>query len=151
MKIIETIALISINETLVVQLLSFLIFAYILHHIMVRPLTRVMEERTYFLERLEDDIDAAEETYEDLRHRIHSEEVAAREAAYKIRDDIEAAGEASAYKVIEDAKAQIRQMQHQARQEAEAQLAAARERIEAEAVDIAERMMAALFTDNSGK
>ena len=38
MQIISNIALISINETLVVQLISFLIFLFIINRIMFRPL-----------------------------------------------------------------------------------------------------------------
>ena len=45
MQIITNIALISINETLIVQLLSFLIFLFIINRVMIRPLRGVMSDR----------------------------------------------------------------------------------------------------------
>lgn len=151
MKIIDTIALISINETLVFQLLSFLLFAFILHRVMVRPLTRVMEERTFFIERIEDDIDAAEDAFEALEHQIKKEEAEARKEAFKIRDDIEASGQASAGRLLEDAREKIRQMHSKERQAAEKQLAEARRQLGVEAETIAEKMITVLLNPNVGK
>lgn len=56
MQIISNIALISINETLVVQLISFLIFLFIINRIMFRPLRQVMIERENHMEKINLDI-----------------------------------------------------------------------------------------------
>ena len=45
MQIISNIALISINETLIVQLISFLIFLFVINRIMFRPLRKTVGPR----------------------------------------------------------------------------------------------------------
>jgi F-type H+-transporting ATPase subunit b len=56
MQIVSNIALISINETLIVQLVSFLLFLFIINRIMFRPLRRVMSERNAYIETLQKEI-----------------------------------------------------------------------------------------------
>ena len=51
MHIVSNIALISINETLIIQLVSFLIFLFLINRIMFRPLSHVMVERENHLTR----------------------------------------------------------------------------------------------------
>ena len=53
MQIISNVALISINETVVVQLLSFLLFLYIMNRIMFRPLRNVMAQREDHLKQIQ--------------------------------------------------------------------------------------------------
>jgi len=45
MQIVSNVALISINETMVVQLISFLIFLFVINRVMFRPLRESMHER----------------------------------------------------------------------------------------------------------
>jgi F-type H+-transporting ATPase subunit b len=45
MEIISATALISINETFFIQLISFLVFLFILNRVMIRPLISTMEQR----------------------------------------------------------------------------------------------------------
>jgi len=52
MEIISNIALISINETVVVQMLSFLVFMFILNRIMIRPLRSSANDREIYIEKL---------------------------------------------------------------------------------------------------
>ena len=59
MEIINTIALISINETLIVQLLSFLVFLFLINRVMIRPLRSVIDEREDFVTRVRKEIEDA--------------------------------------------------------------------------------------------
>ena len=52
MQIVSNVALISINETFLVQLISFLIFLFIINRVMIRPLRGVMREREEYVEKL---------------------------------------------------------------------------------------------------
>ncbi len=145
MKIIETIALITINETLIFQLFSFLLFLFLLNRIMIRPLRRVMGEREDLLGRISQDISATEEAYLGIGRQIESQENDARRAAFKLREDIEAAGQDTAANVLAKAREQITALKAKSKEETTAQLTAARQEIEKEALIISDQMIAALL------
>ncbi len=145
MKIVETIALITINETLIFQLLSFLLFLFILNRIMIRPLRRVMGEREDLLGRISEDISTTEQAYSDVGRRIESQENDARRTAFKLKEQIEASGEQSAATVLAETKKKIMALKAKTREETAAQLSEARQEIEKEAVAIADRMIASLL------
>lgn len=56
MQIVNTIGLITINETLIVQLVSFLLFLFVINRIMFRPLRKVMADRNAYMENLRQEI-----------------------------------------------------------------------------------------------
>ena len=60
MQIISNIALISINETVIVQIISFLIFLYIINRIMFKPLRGVMADRENHIKSIQQDIVSAD-------------------------------------------------------------------------------------------
>ena len=145
MHIIENIALITINETLVFQLISFLLFLFILNRIMIRPLRRVMDERSSMLERISDDITAANQNYSEIGRQIETQEAAARREAFKIRDDIETSGMHQADGILAATREEIQLIKKNAQAETESKLSAARQDIEKEAAIISDRMIAALL------
>ena len=83
MHIISNIALITINETLFVQLLSFLIFLFIINRIMFRPLQNVMSERVNYMDQVKvDTVDTIQEL-EDLTKKLKKQESEVRAQARK--------------------------------------------------------------------
>ena len=74
MHIISNIALISINETLFVQLLSFLIFLFIINRIMFRPLKRVMNVRVDYIDQIKTDTVDAIQEFEKLTEKLKMQE-----------------------------------------------------------------------------
>ena len=74
MEIISNIALISINETLFVQVIGFLIFLYLINRIMFRPLRNVMADRELYIERIKLDIDQAQKKIETMTSQIREQE-----------------------------------------------------------------------------
>jgi F-type H+-transporting ATPase subunit b len=145
MKIIETIALITINETLFIQLLSFLLFLFILNRVMIGPLRRVMGEREALLNRISQEISATEQSYHDIEHQIAKQENAARREAFKIRDQIEASGQQEADDLLSKARDEINAFKVKAHKETDDHLAAARQEIEKEAAMISEQMIISLL------
>ena len=145
MKIIETIALITINETLYFQLLSFLLFLFILNRIMIRPLRRVMGEREALLDRISQDITDTEQSFHDVEHQIELQENDARREAFKIRDQIEASGQHMADDLIAKTREEINALKVKAHKEADDHLAAARQEIQKEAAIISEQMIVSLL------
>jgi F-type H+-transporting ATPase subunit b len=145
MKIIETIALITINHSLFFQLASFLLLLFLLNRIMFRPLRQVMSEREALLTGMADDIGTAEQTYTDIGHQIESQEKTARREASRLRDEIEESGQQSAATVMEQARERINALKAKAKEEAAAQVAAARQEIEKEALAISDQMIASVL------
>jgi F-type H+-transporting ATPase subunit b len=145
MKIIETIALITINHTLFFQLVSFLLLLFLLNRIMFRPLRQVIKEREALLSGMAEDISSVEQSYTDIGHQIESQENAARREASRLRDEIEAAGQQSAATVLEQAREQINALKAKAKEETAAQVASARQEIEREALVISDQMIASVL------
>lgn len=145
MEIVENIALISINETLIFQLVSFLIFLFIFNRIMIRPLRNTMAEREAFLELIEQDIASADKTYHDISHQIHKEDAAARKAAFAERDKLEVQGQHQASELIEKTKQEIGVMRLKAQKETDAKIAVMRQELSKEIDAISDQMIAALL------
>jgi F-type H+-transporting ATPase subunit b len=149
MEIVKNIALISINATLAVQLISFLVFAYLFNRIMVRPLRQVMTKRQQYTDRMDDDIVAANDAYADISHQISAQERDARKTAMKMRDDIEAEGRQSADAAIEQTRKEIDALKAVAWQEAAAKIKEARQQIEAESDTLSDQMANCLLERRS--
>ncbi|MEJ2040177.1 MAG: hypothetical protein P8X55_14780 [Desulfosarcinaceae bacterium] len=133
MEIVENIALITINETLIFQLVSFLVFLFILNRIMIRPLP------------MEQDILSADQTYKEISHQIHHEDAIARREAFKERDKLEVEGQHAASDLIEKTKEEISAMRLKAQQETDAKIAAARQELHMEVDILSDQMIAALL------
>ena len=141
MEIVSNVALISINETLVVQLVSFLIFLFIINRIMFRPLRNTMAERDFYLEEMAADIGDAEKGYENALLKIESQESDARTAALALSREREADGNAEAGRIFETARAEIAELKIQAEAEVAATLAEARESVQASSEALAIAIM----------
>ena len=149
MHIIENIALITINETLIFQLLSFFLFLFLLNRIMIRPLRKVMNEREALLDRISGEISTTEKSFGEISHEIEAQENAARNAAYKIKNQIEASGQQTADEILTKAKKEIDALKLKAHDDMTARLAVARQEIQNEAAAISDRMIASLLERRS--
>jgi F-type H+-transporting ATPase subunit b len=137
MEIISTIALISINETLVVQLLSFLVFMFILNRIMIRPLRGSVQERETYIEQLSTDISAAQKEMTAIAAQIEDQEADARQAAHAIQKEIIALGSQEAHDILAAAKQDVVSLRQQTKTEIDATVAKFRQTLEQEAEIIA--------------
>lgn len=132
MEIISNIALISINETLVVQLVSFLIFLFVINKIMFKPLTSVIDERNEHIQGMQMEIVKAEEELNKVKTMLRENEKAVKDEAFSIRGELEAAGDQKATGLFNEAKGQIEAMRVKAQAEVDAQLEEARKSMEKE-------------------
>jgi F-type H+-transporting ATPase subunit b len=133
MEIVSNVALISINETLVVQLISFLIFLFIINRVMFRPLRRTMQEREQYVEGIRVDIQAAEKKLQQTMQDARDEDEAVRKAGLQMINEMEKQGSEEAGRIIAKVREEIVGMGDKARQEIDAQIADARKTIVAEA------------------
>jgi F-type H+-transporting ATPase subunit b len=124
--------LITVNETLIFQLISFLMFLFIINRIMFRPLRDTMEKRENHIETIKRDIQNAENELKNVTSLIEKSEIAVKEEALAMRVKIEEAGKAEASNSLETTRNDISEMKEKAEKEINSQIESAREQIKNE-------------------
>lgn len=141
MQIINNIALISINETLIVQLVSFLIFLFIINRVMIRPLRGTMRDREALLEDIKVDMDEAQKQFEKVSLQIKDQESKAVREANTIREQIEQTGKEEADKVLKTAADDVTRLIGDAKERIAAGVAEAKKSVMAESETLAVSMI----------
>jgi F-type H+-transporting ATPase subunit b len=144
-QIVSNIALISINATLVVQLISFLIFLFLINGILIQPLRRTMAERTGYLEKMKLDILEAEEEMSRQLKQLAAREKRVRKEAVLATKEIENEGQRLASEIIKDVRKEMENLRRKTQQTVNEQLAAARQRLEQESESLALSIMEKLL------
>lgn len=145
MQIISNIALISINETLIVQVISFLIFLFIINRIMFRPLRRVMDERKSHIDKIQQDINNAQSDYETLTDQIQAREHEVRNEASQQREQLAAKGRQQAADIFASTREEINALKTKAEKEVDLQITAAREHVQMEAENLSKKIIATVL------
>ena len=141
MQIISNVALISINETLIIQVISFLIFLFIINRIMFRPLRKVMNERETYIEDVQKDIVVAENQFEDLTHQIQAQENTVRDEAFKQKEQLEASGSQQASEIMASTRKEMNALRAESQKEVNAQISAARKHVQKESEVLAKHII----------
>lgn len=145
MQIISTTALISINGTLIAQVVSFLIFLFIINRIMVRPLQQSMVERDSHIEKMKLDIVDADKDVERITIQLEERKSAAIMEARGITKELEQSGSKKADEIFVSARSEVAALKEKAFKEVDAQLAEANKHLkkesEALAVSIIEKVL----------
>jgi F-type H+-transporting ATPase subunit b len=145
MHIISNIALISINETLFIQLLSFLLFLFVIDRVMFRPLTGIADEREALIARKTQEIVDAGISLTTLRDEIKQGELAMKKEAFRINDNLQKAGVREAQTIMKAAKDEMTALRQKAEARIQAQLAKAGESVHKEseilALSIVEKIL----------
>jgi F-type H+-transporting ATPase subunit b len=114
MEIVAQTELVSINATMVAQVLSFLIFLFLIQRIMFRPLQDTMESRSADLKRLQKEIKTQQSRLAELTSKMQQETAAVRAAAFAESEKLEAAGKQEAGGILDQAREQIEALHRQA-------------------------------------
>ena len=145
MEIISNVALISINETLIVQVVGFLIFLFVMNRIMFRPLRNVMSDRDIHIERIKRDIIQAQKEVASITSQIQEQDAATRKEALELKDDLEATGSQQAKEIFKSVKKEIAADRNKVQQEIELRIAEERKAVkkesEALALNIIEKIL----------
>ncbi len=141
MEIVSNIALISINETMIVQLVSFLIFLFIINRVMFRPLRGVMGEREQFVEGIKSEISDAESEMEKINSLLKKQESATRQQAFDMRKELEDAGSQQASVIFAAARKEVMDLKERTEEEIEVQISEARKKLKEESEALALRIM----------
>ncbi len=144
-QIVSNIALISINATLVVQLISFLIFLFLINWIMIQPLRRTMAERARYLDRMKLDILEAEKEMTRLLKQLADREKSVRKEALLVTLEMENEGRRFASEIMRDVRQEVESFRKKARKTVSEKLTAARERLEQESEGLALSIMEKLL------
>ncbi len=129
MEIISNIALISINETLIVQMVSFLIFVFVMNMVMFRPLNRVMKKRNEYMESLKQDVTDSDQEVVRLLDQMEKHEASARHEAMVIKKELEKLGSSEAVGIYTDIRNEIFRLKTDNEKEVESQIENARENL----------------------
>lgn len=141
MQIVSNVALISINETFVVQLVSFLIFLFILNRIMIRPLRDVMQQRQDRVAGIQQEMMDARTQLEENIRRLREKEAEVLKAANDFRLQLEEDGNHQARQILAAARSEVEGMRQTAETEISSLIGEARKGLQAESETVATRMM----------
>ncbi len=137
MQIISNIALISINETLIVQVISFLIFLFIINRVMFRPLRSIVAERQSHIEHLRQDIVAAGKKFESLINQMEEQEAGVKMEAFMQKKKLEETGNRQADEIFVSTRKAITAEKNKALMEVDAQVLEAKKYIKKESETLA--------------
>lgn len=147
MEIVYTNGMITINETLVVILLSFLIFVMILNRLMFRPLRETIKKRDDHLNTLDNDIKTAQEKATDLMARLKEKESSARQDGQALRNELEVMANTQAKEIVEAARGTISDLRENTKKEVNTQVDQAKKTIQQDA----ERLSLEIMTKVLGR
>ena len=145
MEIISNIALISINETLIVQVVGFLIFLFVINRIMFRPLQNVMADRELHIERVTGDITRAQKEVASITGQIQEQENDIKKEAFALSARLEAKGSQEAKDIFASAKQEIAENSKKLQKEIDARIATERQSLKKEAKILAQDIMAKIL------
>jgi len=126
MHIISNIALITINETLFVQLISFLIFLFLINRIMFRPLRDVMNEREDHINGIAGSIEETKNRLSEMDEQVRAQELATIKSANQHKQNLEEDGTAKANSILDESRAEIRVIKQENQQFIKDQISKAR-------------------------
>ncbi|MDY6822916.1 MAG: ATP synthase F0 subunit B [Thermodesulfobacteriota bacterium] len=133
MEIIATNGIITINETMVVVLISFLFLVYVLNRIMFRPLLDTIRRRDEYINEINTDIASHREKAETLNETLRSKEEAAKKEAFTQKKELESLGNKKAAEIVDATKQEIAEIRENAQQEVNAQFEKAKADIQKDA------------------
>jgi F-type H+-transporting ATPase subunit b len=141
MEIIQTNALISINATLVVQLVSFLLFVAIMNRLMFRPLRDVVEKRRSRMRKLQEEVSVAEDKLAGIEADLAKQKQNLRKEALSVNAALEEAAESQIATLFKETTQKTTAMRKEAEMRATEQLQSAREQLQNEAQQLSTVIM----------
>jgi len=148
MDIISNIALISINETLLVQLISFLIFLFIINRIMFRPINETIRDRYAYIDKKQAALADAEKALSDLQKRIRESEQAVKKESFEYSHAIEEAGSREAGSIMENVREKIAAMKKENEAKVRVLLDEARQHLDRESQRLSQTVMEKVLNRN---
>jgi F-type H+-transporting ATPase subunit b len=121
--------MISINATLVVQIINFLVLIWILNRILFKPILRIIEERETVLEDSRTEMKRLKVEAEEKAHSLDVQMRQARKEAAARRDDARDQANSQALEIMNQAQDEAKEHMEAVRVEAETEAAKAKENL----------------------
>jgi F-type H+-transporting ATPase subunit b len=129
MEIVSQTQLVSINATMIVQLLSFLIFLFVITRIMFRPLRRTMEGRSAQIKQLQHEMVLQGKKIDEISATLAKEEKSLKAEAFLESEQRESSAKEEAAALLGQAREDIRVQQRKAAKDIQGRIEAAREQL----------------------
>jgi len=150
MEIISTVALITINETLIIQLVSFLVFLFFFNRIMIKPLRGTVNERETYMSAVQSDIVNANQNFDDLLSQIDRQESDVKNEAQALHQALEQKGTEEAAQIFSQARQAVAERKREVRQMIDQKIAEAKKSLEVEAEGLSVRIMEKILDRSIG-
>ena len=137
--------MISINATLALQVIHFLILTFILNRLLFRPILKIVNERNQHIEEIKDEITDLEHEIVRLKDEYHSKDIAARQEAGNDRIQLKNMGLAKADEFINDSRQEVSTIKADADQEAKGEIEKAQPLLHGEAKKLVGEIMEKLI------
>lgn len=141
MEIVENIALISLNATLLTQAASFLIFLFLINRIMIRPLQATMRERENYIKDMESEIGQSNTALEEMNRELKASEAAVISEANAQREKLKDDGEQQAEEILGEARQEMYKVREDNEKLVNQEIAEARKHIASESEKLATTIM----------
>lgn len=133
--------MISINATLVVQLIHFLILLFIMKRLMLQPLLKLIREREEFTKKTKSEIKDFEVKIGQLKEQFESKENDARRNAAKERSDITNASIAEAEGFLNVYRKEVADIREKSDEKVEGEINRTQPLLEGEAASLVKGIM----------
>jgi F-type H+-transporting ATPase subunit b len=141
MEVIQTNALISINATFVVQLVSFLIFMVIMNRIMFQPLRNIVAQRKFRVRKLKEEIGGADDELATIEADLAERKHRIRQEAREVNQALEETAGKQVAALFNETRAKTAEMRRSAERRIHEQLEAAREQVAGETRQLSNQIM----------
>jgi F-type H+-transporting ATPase subunit b len=128
--------MISINATLVAQIILFLITLFFLNRLLIRPIMKVVQNRSQFFQETENEILALEKETEELKSRFSQLQTDARKDAFLKSDQLKKAGNIQASEYMDQSRNEASSIRAESDARAEAEMENQRPFLKDEALDL---------------
>ena len=133
--------MISINATLVVQIIHFLILVFILNRLMFKPILKKIEDRKEYVEKTKGEINDLDQEAERLKKKFISEQVNARKDAFVLRDELRNQAFGQTEESLRDSQEKATSLRDTADGEAEKEIEKMQPLLPGEAATLAEEII----------
>lgn len=133
--------MISINATLVLQVIHFLILAFILNRLMFRPIMKLIRDRSRHVKRAIDEVRNVEQQIVRLRDEFEKRQNSARQDANVQRSKLRNMGVVEAEKFLSESREKVSSIRARAEEVAEEEFKRAKPSLEGQAAMLAKEII----------
>ena len=125
--------MISINATLIIQVINFLILVFILNRLLFRPILKLTRDRTQFFQSTKDEISQLEQETQELKDKYQSIQNDARREAARERDQMKSTSATEIEGFLNESRNEASKMKSEAEKKSEMELKQAKPSLSDEA------------------